>query len=659
MTLKHFFCIFFYFHTASLFATESNELFTMQLEDLLEVQVDIASKTPETIASAPSTITIFNEKSIQLLGVESAYELMNFVPGMQSTRGDWVGAVPKDHARGVYLDSGNILVMINGERINESSFGKASVYMPFIPIEVIDKVEFIRGPGSALYGSNAFLGVMNIITKHTDNTLAAMIGTHGKYGISASISKQFNDDLMGFASITVNQKEGENYPQGVKDPLQSVYFEFGLDIAELQLRGRYNQVELNEFINLAGYSKQNQHNSENSFVSLAYSIIKNSTTELATKIAYSDHKIASAGLILAGADNLDASDDFLLGPDWQTTDLNLDIDYSHHFNNDWVINAGYEYVNSKQISADVRTNYYDQVSGEIIVEQPYYLGAIKTIKDYSAFKNLKATFETHSLYTQLKLPLSHQFTLFVGGRYDDVKNIDSKLSPRIAAIYQPSLANTVKLQYGESFRTPVTNELYSNDDVTVGNTNLKSEYVKTTELVWRYQVENWYFNTVFFYNQLNDFIITVPHAFKTNMFTFENQLDDINRGIELDSQWQVAPIFSLTGTFTQYFDKPMNPTFKRFATLVASFDMKPMMVSVNTIWRDRVSVTGYDAAKFSQPSYLLIGAAASYELTEQSNISLKIHNLFDKHYDSFDPRVADGAVAGVSREISLHYQLKF
>ncbi|MFY8328279.1 TonB-dependent receptor plug domain-containing protein [Pseudoalteromonas sp. ZZD1] len=644
---------------ASLFAIESDDLFTMQLEDLLEVQVDIASKTPETIASAPSTITIFNEKSIQLLGVESAYELMNFVPGMHSTRGDWVGAVPKDHARGVYLDSGNILVMINGERINESSFGKASVYMPFIPIEVIDKVEFIRGPGSALYGSNAFLGVMNIITKHTDNTLAAMTGTHGKYGVSASVSKQLTDDLMGFVSIAINQKEGENYPQGVKDPLQSVYFEFGLDIAELELRGRYNQVELDEFINLAGYSKQNQHNSENSFVSLAYSVIKNATTELATKIAYSDHKIASAGLILAGADNPKASEDFLLGPDWQTTDLNIDIDYSHHFNNDWVINAGYEYANSKQISADVRSNYYDQVSGEIIVEQPYYLGAITTIKGYAAFKNLKATFETHSLYSQLKLPLSHQFTLFVGGRYDDVKHIDSKLSPRIAAIYQPSLANTVKLQYGESFRTPVTNELYSNDDVTIGNTNLKSEYVKTTELVWRYQAEQWHFNTVFFHNQLNDFIITVPHASNTNMFTFENQLNDTNRGIEVDTQWHIAPDFSLTGTYTQYFDQPMNPTFKRFASFLASFEMTPMMYSVNTIWRDEVNVTGHDLSKFSQPSYLLFGATISYELTERSNIALKADNLFDKQYNSFDPRVGNGAVAGVSREISLHYRLKF
>ncbi|MGO2374595.1 MAG: TonB-dependent receptor plug domain-containing protein [Pseudoalteromonas prydzensis] len=162
MTLKQTACLFLCIYTIPLLATEAatqaDDLFALSVEDLLEVHVDIASKTSETLASAPSTITVFNRKKIALLGVNNAFELMNFVPGMQSTRGDWVGAVPKDHARGVYLDSGNILVMINGERLNESSFGKASVYMPFIPVEVIDKVEFIRGPGSALYGSNAFLG---------------------------------------------------------------------------------------------------------------------------------------------------------------------------------------------------------------------------------------------------------------------------------------------------------------------------------------------------------------------------------------------------------------------------------------------------------------------------------------------------------------------
>ncbi|MBB1468205.1 Plug domain-containing protein, partial [Pseudoalteromonas sp. SG41-5] len=152
MILKLTACLFLCVNTAPLLASDADDLFALSFEDLLDVHVDIASKTLETLASAPSTITVFNRKKIALLGVNNAFELMNFVPGMQSTRGDWVGAVPKDHARGVYLDSGNILVMINGERLNESSFGKASVYMPYIPVEVIDKVEFIRGPGSALYG---------------------------------------------------------------------------------------------------------------------------------------------------------------------------------------------------------------------------------------------------------------------------------------------------------------------------------------------------------------------------------------------------------------------------------------------------------------------------------------------------------------------------
>ena len=102
--------------------------------------------------------------------------------------------VPKDHARGVYLDSGNVLVMINGERVNESSFGKASVYMPYIPIEVIEKIEFIRGPGSAIYGSNAFLGVMNIVTSKERNAMQLVVGNNGRYGSTGQFNRSVNDD---------------------------------------------------------------------------------------------------------------------------------------------------------------------------------------------------------------------------------------------------------------------------------------------------------------------------------------------------------------------------------------------------------------------------------------------------------------------------------
>jgi iron complex outermembrane receptor protein len=657
MIIKQTFLILLCLSAAPLLAAESEDLFSMSFEDLLDVQVDIGSNTSETLASAPSTITVFNKQKISLLGVDSAYELMNFVPGMQSTRGDWVGAVPKDHARGVYLDSGNVLVMINGERINESSFGKASVYMPFIPIEIIEKVEFIRGPGSALYGSNAFMGVMNIVTKQNVNEVSAMLGSNAKQGLSLSGHYQFNEDINAFASLAINKKDGEYYPQGVRDPLESMYFEAGLNINALQVRGRYNKVELDEFINLAGYSKQNQHRSENRFISLGYDWLQNTDTELTTKVAYSEHDIESAGLILAANDNPSASNDFLNGPAWQTTDLKVNIDFKHQLTNDWVLNAGFEYSDAEQKTAGVRTNFYDPISGNIILEDAYYLGSVMTFEEFAPFASLKATFETHSVYGQLKIPFSEHITVFLGSRFDDVKDIDSKLSPRFATIYQPTPANTFKLQYGESFRTPVTNELYSNDDVTVGNPDLRSEYVKTTELVWRHEADTWHSNMVLFHNQLNDFITTVPQLNNTNMFTFSNQLDDTNRGLEFDSRWNITADFSVTGTYTQYFDKPIKPTFKRFASIVTSYQLDQWLFSINGLWRGDVKGETLEATSFHQSSYMLFYATSQYAITDTSRLTLKVYNLFDKQYNTYDPRVANGAVAGVSREISLNYSM--
>ena len=540
-------------------ATDEQDLFSLSFEDLLNVQVDIASKTSETLSSVPSTMSVFSRKQIQALGVDNAYEVMNFVPGMQSTRGDWVGAVPKDHARGVYLDSGNVLVMINGERVNESSFGKASVYMPYIPIEVIEKIEFIRGPGSALYGSNAFLGVMNIVTSKERNALQLVVGNNGRYGATGQFNTSFNDDTSLFASFSYDQKDGESYPQGVKDPLEALYLEAGVDYKKLQLRARYNETSLDEFLNLAGYSTQNQHTSDNTFVGIKYNWINNDKLKLDSSYSYTKHNISSAGLIAA----FDDIPNFLLGPAWQTTDSKFETELSYQFENQWQLAAGIEYAEAKQVEAGVRTNYYDDESMLVIIDPAYYQQGIVTVMDFPEFASLKYTFETYSAYGQLKIPYSDALTLFVGARYDDVKDIDSKLSPRLAGVYVINPEHTVKVQYGESFRTPVTNELFSNDDVTVGNPSLRSESVKTTELVWHYQTSELQANAVLFYNELNDFINIEPTQSNDALFTFTNSFNTQNSGIELDGTWQSSKEFSVTGTYTQYFEDPINASFKR------------------------------------------------------------------------------------------------
>ncbi|TMO24765.1 ferric-rhodotorulic acid transporter [Pseudoalteromonas sp. S4492] len=637
-------------------ATDEQDLFSLSFEDLLNVQVDIASKTSETLSSVPSTMSVFSRKQIQALGVDNAYEVMNFVPGMQSTRGDWVGAVPKDHARGVYLDSGNVLVMINGERVNESSFGKASAYMPYIPIEIIEKIEFIRGPGSALYGSNAFLGVMNIVTSKERNALQLVVGNNGRYGATGQFNTSFSDDTSLFASFSYDQKDGESYPQGVEDPLEALYLEAGVDYKKLQLRARYNETSLDEFLNLAGYSTQNQHTSDNTFVGVKYNWINNDKLKLDSSYSYTKHNISSAGLIAA----FDDIPDFLLGPAWQTTDSKFETELSYQFENQWQLAAGIEYAEAKQVEAGVRTNYYDDESMLVIIDPAYYQQGIVTVMDFPEFASLKYTFETYSAYGQLKIPYSDALTLFVGARYDDVKDIDSKLSPRLAGVYVINPEHTVKVQYGESFRTPVTNELFSNDDVTVGNPSLRSESVKTTELVWHYQTSELQANAVLFYNELNDFINIEPTQSNDALFTFTNSFNTQNSGIELDATWQSSKEFSVTGTYTQYFEDPINASFKRFASLVSSYNLSDSwQVSLNLLWRDKVEVSSVTGAHFKQSAYSLLGGSLKWQLNANSQLMLKAENLLGKKYNVFDPRMDNGAVAGTTEDLSLHYQFNF
>ncbi|WP_348535080.1 TonB-dependent receptor [Pseudoalteromonas sp. bablab_jr010] len=637
-------------------AAEEQDLFSLSFEDLLNVQVDIASKTNETLSSVPSTISVFSRKQIQALGVDNAYEVMNFVPGMQSTRGDWVGAVPKDHARGVYLDSGNVLVMINGERVNESSFGKASVYLPYIPVVVIDKIEFIRGPGSALYGSNAFLGVMNIVTSKERNTLQLVLGNNGRYGATGQFNTSLSDDTSLFASFSYDQKDGESYPQGVKDPLEALYLEAGVDYKKLQLRARYNETSLDEFLNLAGYSEQNQHNSDNTFVGIKYNWINNDKLKLDSSYSFTKHNISSAGLIAT----FDDIPDFLIGPAWQTTDSKFETELSYQFDNQWQLAAGIEYSEAKQTEAGVRTSYYDFDSEQIIIDPAFEQQGIVSVMDFPEFSSLKFTFETLSAYGQLKIPYSDALTLFIGARYDDVKDIDSKLSPRLAGVYKINSEHTVKLQYGESFRTPVTNELFSNDDVTIGNPSLRSESIKTTELVWHYKTSELQANAVLFYNELNDFINIEPTLSDDALFTFTNSFNTQNSGIELDSTWQSSKDFSITGTYTQYFEDPINASFKRFASIISSYNLSDSwQVSLNLLWRDTVEVSSETGAHFKQSAYSLLGGSLKWQLNNNSQLMLKAENLLGKKYNAFDPRIDNGAVAGTTEELSLHYQFNF
>jgi outer membrane receptor for ferrienterochelin and colicins len=149
-------------------SARADEADTSELEGLLnESVVSTASKSAETSATAPATVTIVTAEDLRRYGIRTLAEAIDFLS---------LGAVTSDSqhtvdigARGVLIpsDNGNhMLLLVNGHTQNEPLFGRAHFGRgAAIPMEMIDHIEVILGPGSVLYGSNAMLGVINVVTK--------------------------------------------------------------------------------------------------------------------------------------------------------------------------------------------------------------------------------------------------------------------------------------------------------------------------------------------------------------------------------------------------------------------------------------------------------------------------------------------------------------
>jgi outer membrane receptor protein involved in Fe transport len=151
---------------------------TSELEGLLnENVVSTASKTSEVGTTAPATVTTVTAEDLRRYGIRTLAEAIDFLS---------LGAVTSDSqhvvdigARGVLIPNDNgdhMLLLINGHTQNEPLFGRAVFGRgASIPLEMIDHIEVILGPGSVLYGSNAMLGVINVVTKRAKD----WSGVHG------------------------------------------------------------------------------------------------------------------------------------------------------------------------------------------------------------------------------------------------------------------------------------------------------------------------------------------------------------------------------------------------------------------------------------------------------------------------------------------------
>ncbi len=195
--------VFFTLFSSSLLAQSKKDsiltenLFEMSLSDLLEVKISSVSKKPENIFDAPQTVLIITEEQIKNRGYIDLEQLMHDIPGFDISRGNGT-QYSQIYQRGYRSkNTDRTLLLVDG--VEENDLWSGSVWLSKqYPLSNIKRVEVIYGPSSTIYGPNAFIGVINIITKTADD----IIKLGNKIGVNAEVN--YGSWNTAYADMTIS-----------------------------------------------------------------------------------------------------------------------------------------------------------------------------------------------------------------------------------------------------------------------------------------------------------------------------------------------------------------------------------------------------------------------------------------------------------------------
>ena len=165
---------------ASLLTVEArgDDLTSLSFEELLSLEVTSVAKKPQRVEEAAAAIFVITQDDIRKTGATTIPELLRLVPGLE------VGVIDASNtavsARGFnWRFSNKLLILIDGRAVYQSLWSGVLWDQQLTPVEDIDRIEVIRGPGAALYGANAVNGVINVVTKHAADTLGGLATAQG------------------------------------------------------------------------------------------------------------------------------------------------------------------------------------------------------------------------------------------------------------------------------------------------------------------------------------------------------------------------------------------------------------------------------------------------------------------------------------------------
>lgn len=632
-------------------ANEIDKLLGLSLEELLKTPVTTATLSSQDLRSVPASITVFTRNRIRQLGVKTLEDLMNHVPGYQSYNIDNFMKTYSSRSRRLVGGNREVLLLIDGQRANHDMLGTSVVYEESLPLDNVERVEFMRGPGSALYGANAFLGVVNVITTKQRNDVTVNAGQNGLFRSALNVSQrmdsgwqhslfaqQFQTD--GEKQALFDSRTGDYINDQQAEKLHNLYWQATWGDWAMQVRHTRHVNEGGYVVGSVADDMPNYSKTTSSLFALNYDHVIDNDWMYSGRIYHSPYTMFYR---LHTPNQINASPR-LVDNDGAGDETGFDNRFFWHGENKEAL-IGIDYMHSGIDKGRAQVWMPPAAPGEWI--DAYDLDS----------------FDMAALYTQWQGKLVDEVTYILGARQDHYFSRYSHTSPRIGLVWAIDTANHLKLLYGEAFRAPAANERsIKNSTTQLGNPDLKPEVSKTAELIWLYSSSSRYSSISLF-----DTIIDDPVALQNTLppQLFINQGQQHFSGLEVGEEWYFNEHFQVVVTATRLFNSPIsnNLDSERLLGVSLLFQQEPFSGSVSAHYfgprEDMNTVTPTQVREWG--GYTLFDFALQYPLSRQLELTFEIRNLGDKAYTQpaqHNP-LNDEGVPGLSRELEFGIKYRF
>ncbi len=507
-------------------ATEPGELFEMSLEELMELEVSIATGNNKALSKAPAAVTVVTAEDLKKTGATNAIEALESVPGVH-VRFNRAFYTPFIQIRGT--NTNQVLLMVNGVSMRSlTSAWPQDTFWKGLSVSAVDRVEIIRGPGSALYGANASAGVVNIITKSASEVKQSEAGVRlGSYD---------SHTVWGQHGTTLNEMDvGATFEFSETDGHQP-YILADRSGSDGDIALGYKNIDLRTYLSQDNWRVQADYT-------------RNYDVE-------------------EGFDGSGYFDSLTSG---RAERFNLGWLYSNDkFSDDWQLDAEFRYQDLDTSSGDGFLQSGSTVSQQESAERHFQLemsGLYTGIENHelrlgighqlldlykaheiengvdvtgtsSAFA-LADNREHNYLFIQDIWTLSDTLELTAGARHDDYSDFGSTVNPRLALVWNNSDHFTTKMMYGQAFRAPSFVEIQNTTSGT-----LEPETSETVELGFSYIASD------AFTLGMNLFKYDMENIIKWSGGQYQNQSEFFVTGIELEAQWQIRDNLRVSGNYS-------------------------------------------------------------------------------------------------------------